>query len=100
VFAANAHPEPSRGRDVIERAAAATVATLAERGVTRRHWLGMVHVAENADGTVTARSYAQILEIPRGGAVTVLMSTTCVDVLVRDGEDFLVRHREVARDDL
>ncbi|NEA44211.1 nuclear transport factor 2 family protein [Streptomyces sp. SID11385] len=99
-FAANAHPEPYTGRPAIAEGARAAHRALREAGVRRRHWLGMLAVEPRADGSVFARSYAQILEIPSGGPARLLLSTTCEDVLVRDGGSWLVRDRQVRRDDL
>lgn len=100
-FAANAHPEPFVGRAAIAEGARKAHAALAERGVQRRHWLGMLSIEGRADGTYLVRSYAQILETPRGGQTSVLMSTTCEDVLVPGKPDgWQVRARTVSRDDL
>jgi hypothetical protein len=98
VFSANAFPEPVRGRDAIVAGARRTADQLA--GVIRRHWLGMLDVRPQADGTVFARSYALIIETPRNGQAGVHLSTLCEDVLVRDGDGWLVRERKVTRDDL
>ncbi|SBT42882.1 nuclear transport factor 2 family protein [Micromonospora auratinigra] len=99
VFAANAHPEPTRGRDAIAAAARKASDDLAARGIRRRHWLGMVQVTPTAEGA-RATSYALIIETPRGGQATVRMSTTCEDDLVRGEDGWQVRHRQVRRDDL
>jgi SnoaL-like domain len=100
VFAANAHPEPTRGRTAIRQAAQQTVQDLSAKGLIRRHWLGMVVLGPREDGSVFARSYAQVLETPRGGATVLRMSTVCEDLLCHDGEQWLVRNRQVWRDDL
>ncbi len=101
VFAANAHPQPAVGRETIRVAATKVKAQHAEEGLQVRHWLGMVEVTEQPDGTVLARSYALIINTPRGGQAVVGLSTTCDDVLVRDGEGgWLVANRQVVRDDL
>lgn len=101
VFAANAHPEPARGRETIRTAAAKAAAERAEQGLQVRHWLGMLDVRPQEDGSVLARSYALIINTPAGGQAAVHLSTTCEDVLVR-GEDggWLVSTRQVVRDDL
>jgi len=99
-FAANAHPEPARGRTAIREAAQNTVKDLAAKGLVRRHWLGMLALYPDADGSVLARSYAQVLETPYGGPATLRMSTVCQDVLLHDGEQWLVRDRQVWRDDM
>ncbi|RBQ20070.1 nuclear transport factor 2 family protein [Spongiactinospora rosea] len=100
VFTANAHPAPQRGRSTIEEGARKTAAQLEAREVRRRHWLGMLTVDERQDGTIAARTYALVLETPKGGQAGVLLSCTCDDVLVRQGGELLVQHRSVHRDDL
>lgn len=100
VFAANGHPQPSVGREAIVTGARAAAANLAEQGIQRRHWLGMLEVDEQADGSILARSYALIISTPQGGAAAVHLSCSCDDVLVREGGRLLVRHRQVFRDDL
>lgn len=100
VFAANAHPEPARGREAIATAAKRTVAELAEQGLVRRHWIGMLSVRGNDDGTVAARSYAVVLQTPKGGQAAIRFSTVCEDVLVRRDGDWQVLDRKVSRDDL
>ncbi|WP_370942171.1 nuclear transport factor 2 family protein [Amycolatopsis sp. cg5] len=100
VFAANAHPEPVSGRENIAAGARAAVAKLAADGLVRRHWLGMLTVAEQPDGTIKARSYALVINTPKGGQAAVHVSTSCEDVLVADGPDLLVADRRVTRDDL
>ncbi|WP_211222340.1 nuclear transport factor 2 family protein [Actinokineospora enzanensis] len=100
VFSANAHPEPQVGRDNIVAGARKAAAALAEQGIQRRHWLGMVEVAEAADGTVVARSYALVYNTPRGGQAAVHLSCSCEDVLVREDGELKVRTRRVTRDDL
>lgn len=100
VFAANAHPEPQIGRAVIEAGARKAGQALADQKVQRRHWLGMLEVSEREDGTILARSYALVINTPRGGRSAVHLSTSCDDVLVREQGRLLVRHRQVLRDDL
>lgn len=100
VFAVNAHPEPACGRTAICEAAQKTVKDLSAKGLVRRHWLGMLTLDPRVDGSVFARSYAQILETPCGGPTVLRMSTVCEDLLLHDGEQWLVRNRQVWRDDL
>ncbi len=101
VFQANGLPEPSRGREAIAAGALRAGQALEQAGLVHRHWLGMVTVDEQPDGTVTARSYALVLQIPLGGEAKIHRSTVCQDVLVRaeDGT-LLVLERTVTRDDL
>ncbi|MEU7040851.1 nuclear transport factor 2 family protein [Streptomyces varsoviensis] len=101
VFTANAHPQPSTGRTEIAAAARKAADQLAEQGIQRRHWLGMLQVDEQADGTVRARTYALIVSTPRGGQAAVHLSCSCDDLLVRQADgNLLVKHRTVERDDL
>ena len=101
VFAANAHPEPTRGRENIRAAASKAKAQHAEEGLQVRHWLGMLDVTDREDGSVLVRSYALIINTPRGGQSQVHLSTTCEDVLVPDSDGgWLVSTRQVVRDDL
>ncbi|MET8772661.1 nuclear transport factor 2 family protein [Streptomyces sp. NPDC004658] len=100
VFAANAHPEPTKGREAITAAARAAHEQLAAAGVRRRHWLGMVAV-DGRDGTkVRARCYALVFEIPRGGQAVLRLSTLCEDELERTEDGWVVGYRTVTRDDL
>ena len=100
VFDANGHPEPLRGREMIESGARKASEQLAADGIQRRHWLGMLEVDERPDGTLLAQTYALILSTPRGGQASVYMSTTCTDVLIRDQGTLRIRYRTVRRDDL
>ncbi|WP_371480183.1 nuclear transport factor 2 family protein [Kitasatospora sp. NBC_00315] len=100
VFAANAHPD-AKGRETIREAAGKAAAQRIGAGLQVRHWLGMLEVAAQEDGSARVRSYALVLNTPAGGAPAVHASTTCDDLLVR-GEDgaWLVAHRYISRDDL
>lgn len=100
VFAANAHPEPQVGRAVLAERSRQAAQALADQGVQRRHWLGMLEVAEQDDGTIRARTYALIINTPRDGQAAVHLSTSCDDILVREQGELLVKHRQVLRDDL
>ena len=100
VFAANAHPEPVRGREAITAAASAARTALAEAGLQHRHWLGMLDARAAEDGGIIASSYATVIETARGGVPTLKHSTHCLDLLVHDGTQWLVRDRRVTRDDL
>ncbi|MFI6346437.1 nuclear transport factor 2 family protein [Streptomyces sp. NPDC050560] len=99
-FAANAHPEPVRGRSAIHASAREAAAKLAEQGIVRRHWLGMLDVSPGPDGALHTRCYALIVESPRHGRPDVRLSTLCEDVLVPEGDGWLVSSRRVTRDDL
>lgn len=100
VFRANAHPQPQEGRAAILRGATEANRKLVEQNVQRRHWLGMLQVSRNPDGSLTARTYAQIIATPQGGKAGLELSCSCEDLLVREDGRLLVRHRQVYRDDL
>jgi 3-phenylpropionate/cinnamic acid dioxygenase small subunit len=100
VFAAGGLPEPVRGRAAIAAGASQVASQYAQAGIRRRHWIGMLTVESRDDGSVRARSYALVLEIPRGGDVITRRSTVCDDELVPSGGTWLVRHRRVIRDGL
>ncbi|GAA2248292.1 hypothetical protein GCM10010145_14430 [Streptomyces ruber] len=91
--------EAVRGATDIARAARRTADRFAADGITRRHWIGMLTVAGKGD-EVTARSYAAVLETPRGGEPVLRRSTVCSDILVRVADEWRVRHRVVTRDGL
>ncbi len=99
IFDANGLPEPVRGREVISSSARKAWEALAAEGIQRRHWIGMLEVGENADGTLRAHSYALVFTTERDGPTAIQVSTTCVDVLVRTSGALQVRHRTVRRDD-
>jgi len=99
-FAANAHPEPTVGRANLAAAVRRTHQELQAAGVKHRHWLGMLSVDALEDGTVRAFSYALVIATPKGGQPVIHRSTTCSDILVPNGDSWLVQRREVSRDDL
>jgi 3-phenylpropionate/cinnamic acid dioxygenase small subunit len=99
-FATNAGHPPVTGRGAIAEAAGATAAALARDGLRRRHWIGMLAITGGTDAEAHVRSYALVLQIPRGGTVIPHVSTTCEDVLVAANGGWQVRARTVTRDDL
>lgn len=100
VFDGNGLAEPVRGRTAIAVSAGASRRKLDESGVVHRHWLGMVRVQPVGDDTVLASSYALVIATERGGESRIHRSTVCEDVLVRDGDGWLVRERYVTTDHL
>lgn len=100
IFVSNAHPAPVQGRAAIEAGAQRAIDDLRSRGIIRRHWLGMLTTSIAAESSVRCRSYALLLETPRGAATTVRMSTVCDDLLQWTGDTWLVAERVVTRDDL
>jgi hypothetical protein len=99
VFGQNVKPEPKRGRDAIATSMRRGMDRLAERGVVRRHWFGMVSAEPADDGAVRTSYYAVVFETPPGGGTpSVYLSTTAEDVLVRESGRWLVRSRNVVHD--
>lgn len=97
VFDAQGHPEPVRGRDRIRSASRAVADKLAEAGIVRRHWLGMSRIVPE-DGTVRVISYALVFQSSKESGTALHSSTTCEDVLVPDGDSWLIRERVVRVD--
>jgi hypothetical protein len=52
------------------------------------------------DGGILAYSYALVFETARGSTPVIKHSTRCTDLLVHVGIRWLVRHRQITRDDL
>jgi 3-phenylpropionate/cinnamic acid dioxygenase small subunit len=100
VFRSPARPAPVTGRANIRDGARATVEDLAARKIVRRHWMGMLEVERQPDGSAHALSYAQVIETPRGGQPALRMTSTCADILVREDGRWVVRDRTITRDDL
>lgn len=100
VFAANAQPQPSRGREAITNAARAAREDLARRGVQTRHCLTMLVVTADEGETAKVRSYALVLETPIGGSPKLHVSTVCEDLLVHTDGRWQVKDRYVTRDDI
>ncbi|BCK72928.1 hypothetical protein Srufu_068810 [Streptomyces libani subsp. rufus] len=100
VFATNARPEPQIGRTVIAEGARKAAQLLTEQGDRRRHCVGTLEVSERPDGTVVAKSYAQLVRTPQEGETVLELFCTCEDVLIREEGRLFIKHRQVYRDDL
>ncbi|MFI2714633.1 nuclear transport factor 2 family protein [Micromonospora sp. NPDC018662] len=100
VFAPPSAPRPIVGRDALAAGAEQAHAELRRKGEQHRHLLLSVNVRPQDDGSLTVRSYAQIVATPRDGEPRLHLMCVTHDVLVRgaDGQ-LLVRHRRVTRDD-
>ncbi|NUT48843.1 MAG: nuclear transport factor 2 family protein [Saccharothrix sp.] len=90
--------EPRRGRDVVAARMGEISDDLAERGVTRRHWVGMLDTRRRDGRTVDVRCYALVFETPRGGLLTLRTSTVCDDVLLRTDTGWLLDARRMSHD--
>ncbi|WP_051569490.1 MULTISPECIES: nuclear transport factor 2 family protein [Frankia] len=63
-----------------------------------RHWLGMLDVRWQPDGSVRARSYAFPTVTPYGGPLALRGHVRCFDHLVRGVDGWRVCHRYLAAD--
>ncbi|MEU4048632.1 nuclear transport factor 2 family protein [Streptomyces olivaceus] len=97
-FAQNVKPGVKRGRADIAAGMRKGIDALAARGLTRRHWFGMVRAEAVAPDVVHTRYYATVFETPRGGEPRLYLSTTAEDVLQRRGTGWLVRSRCISHD--
>ncbi|MFD8986002.1 nuclear transport factor 2 family protein [Streptomyces sp. NPDC059564] len=64
------------------------------------HWIGMLDVRPQADGTLHTRCSALVHVTPSGGGSKVLYVCVMEDVLVRTSGKWRTAHRRVVRDDL
>ncbi|MFV2022774.1 nuclear transport factor 2 family protein [Micromonospora sp. LOL_023] len=90
--------QPLQGRDAIFASAQARADRVSAEGVQFRHWVGMISVTAGPAGALHAHYYALVLAVPRGGPVEVRASVDCRDVLVRQNDELLVRHRLLSVD--
>ncbi|MET9502701.1 nuclear transport factor 2 family protein [Streptomyces sp. NPDC006622] len=88
--------EPLRGRTAIAKAVGAR--PTAPPGTVRRHWLGLPAAWRFPDGSVRTGYDALVVSTAAGSAPAIRLSTSCQDVLVADGDGWLVRHRYVGHD--
>lgn len=98
-FAPPSAPAPIRGRARLIEGVRAARAELARLGEQHRHLLLSLDVAPQPDGTITVRSYAQIIATPRDQAPRVHLMCVTYDVLVREDGELRIKDRRVTRDD-
>ncbi|KFZ76896.1 hypothetical protein ED92_40110 [Amycolatopsis sp. MJM2582] len=98
VYARGASPA-RRGRDQIASAARGALADLAERGAVRKQWIDLVDVDTGPDGTVRAEYRTVIVQTGRDGGTSLHISAYGADVVVPDGERWLVTERVLWHDD-
>ncbi|GGX44714.1 SRPBCC family protein [Streptomyces fructofermentans] len=96
VFDQSTFTEPLRGRTTI--AAAVRERPDAPPGTVRRHWLGLPAAWRFPDGSVRTAYDALVVATATGAAPVIRLSTSCRDVLVQDGDGWLVSHRYVGHD--
>ncbi|SNT39798.1 nuclear transport factor 2 family protein [Rhodococcoides kyotonense] len=98
VFGQNVKPHPKVGRVDIEVGMQKGMDALAARGISRRHWFGMV-TADPVDAhTVRTRYYATVFETTPDGEARVYLNTTAEDTLHVTDTSILVSRRLVTHD--
>ncbi|MEV4867277.1 nuclear transport factor 2 family protein [Streptomyces ossamyceticus] len=90
--------EPLRGREVIRASSRARQERLDADKIDFRHWLGMLDVRPQDDGSVRTRAYALAMRTPRGGQLEIFASVVCHDHLVRVNGAWQVRQRDLTHD--
>lgn len=90
--------EPVRGREAIRLSSRARQERLDRDQIDFRHWLSMLDVSPQDDGSLHARTYALAMRTPRGGPLDVFASVLCRDHLVVVDGDWQVRHRNLRHD--
>jgi 3-phenylpropionate/cinnamic acid dioxygenase small subunit len=100
VFDVPTLPEPVRGRAELAANVRRNRELQAKTGEQLRHWLGMLDVQRQANGTLRTRCYALVYMTPRGGESRVHRVCVMEDDLVLCRGRWRVSHRLVTRDDL
>ena len=95
---ANRLNEPLCGREAIRQSSLARKKRLEADRIDFRHWLGMLNVSTDEDGSLHTRAYALAMRVPRGGALDIFASVVCNDHLVSVDGVWQVRHRELHHD--
>ncbi|MCX5151556.1 nuclear transport factor 2 family protein [Streptomyces sp. NBC_00320] len=100
VFDVPTLPAPVVGRAALASNVRRNAELKATSGEQFRHWLGMLDVQPQPDGSLHTRSYALVYLTPRGGVSKVHRVCVMEDVLVRSSGTWEISHRLVTRDDL
>ncbi|MFH8342776.1 nuclear transport factor 2 family protein [Streptomyces sp. AM6-12] len=93
-------PGPVRAREGLARYVRAGAARQRQAGGRLDHWVGMLDVRPQADGSLRTRCSALAYAGPVGGGPGVLYAYVMEDVLVRGQGEWCCAHRRVTRDDL
>ena len=100
VFELPSLAEPVRARLGLARYVRAGAARQRRAGNRLNHWVGMLDVQPQADGSLHTRCSALVYVTPTGGSSKVLYVCVMKDVLVRARGKWRTAHRQVTRDDL
>ncbi|MGA5127601.1 nuclear transport factor 2 family protein [Streptomyces pseudogriseolus] len=93
-------PEPVRALDGLARYVRAGAERQRRAGGRLDHWVGMLDVRPQPDGTLRTRCSALVYVTPGGESPKGLRVCVMEDVLVRTGDEWRTAHRRVTRDDL
>ncbi|MFF7365862.1 nuclear transport factor 2 family protein [Streptomyces sp. NPDC008125] len=100
VFEEPGRTDVLRGREAIRASITKRTAALAEAGTVMRHWVNNLAVTPLPDGTLRTRYYSLAMRAPLGQRPDIFAHVVCRDVLVREGDRWLVRHRNIGIDPL
>ncbi|MFF4188250.1 nuclear transport factor 2 family protein [Streptomyces sp. NPDC001691] len=100
VFELPSLPEPVRARVGLARYVREGAARQRRAGNRLNHWVGMLDVQPQADGSLRTRCSALVYVTPAGGSSKVLYVCVMEDTLVRTRGKWRTAHRRVTRDDL
>ncbi|MGC4984728.1 nuclear transport factor 2 family protein [Streptomyces sp. DT193] len=93
-------PGPVQARAGLDGYVRAGAARQRRAGSRLHHWVGMLDVQPQADGSLHTRCSALVYVTPSQGGPKVLYVCVMEDVLVRFGDEWRIAHRRVTRDDL
>ncbi|MEU3731002.1 nuclear transport factor 2 family protein [Streptomyces sp. NPDC033538] len=93
-------PEPVRARAGLAHYVRAGAARQRRAGHRLDHWVGMLDVRPQVDGSLRTRCSALVYATPGDGGPRVLYVCVMEDVLVRAHGTWRAAHRRVTRDDL
>ncbi|MEU3771824.1 nuclear transport factor 2 family protein [Streptomyces sp. NPDC032472] len=100
VFDVPTLPEPVRGRAALAANVRRGQEAQDRSGEQLRHWIGMLDVQPQSNGTLRTRAYALVYMTPRGGVSRVHRVCVMEDELVLCRGRWRTNHRLVTRDDL
>ncbi|MWA08023.1 nuclear transport factor 2 family protein [Streptomyces sp. BA2] len=99
VLGSNFQDAPDTGQPAILRSMREALAHIAAQGTGDfRHWLAMLDVQPQADGSVRTRYYGLAMATPPGGSLRIRGHVLCHDELVRRAGRWLVRRRHLEAD--
>ncbi|GGQ46688.1 nuclear transport factor 2 family protein [Streptomyces mutabilis] len=99
VLGSNFQETPDTGRAAILKSMRDALAHISAQGTGDfRHWLAMIDVQPQPDGTLRTRYYGLAMATPEGGSLKIRGHVLCRDELVRQAGRWLVRRRHLEAD--